>query len=181
METVMPRILSALCLVVMTTSAVRMFSASLPIPRRNSRRDRIPLGSDGRSHDPGKRVRPLGRGHSLPIDTHGGRPRMCARIAEVFLHASAGELQSLQARGHSHSGWGRHETLEQSTTDKAKVSLRSRLPTSRQGGHPLHAPTRTWKRPWSGTGGRLPNGASCFISFSTSHSTLAADRLMPAR
>ena len=176
----MLRILSALCLIVMTTSVVRISAQVYPY------RDGTPGVTGYRSEvmaevmiQESEFVR---LAEAIPADRYTWRPSPDVRtIAEVFLHASAANYNLYKLVGTPTPAGVDTKTLEQSTTDKAKViaTLKASYAHARRLSAPC--PTRTWKRLWSGTEGRLPNGASCSISFSTSDSTSVSRSPMLAR
>lgn len=120
METVMLRILSALCLIVMTTSVVRMSAQVYPY------RDGTPGVTGYRSEvmaevmiQESEFVR---LAEAIPADRYTWRPSPDVRtIAEVFLHASAANYNLYKLVGTPTPAGVDTKTLEQSTTDKAKV------------------------------------------------------------
>jgi uncharacterized damage-inducible protein DinB len=120
METAMLRILSALCLIVMTTSAVRMSAQVYPY------RDGTPGVTGYRSEvmaevmiQESEFVR---LAEAIPADRYTWKPSPDVRtIAEVFLHASAANYNLYKQVGTPTPAGVDTKTLEQSTTDKAKV------------------------------------------------------------
>src|SRR5260370_6418978 len=120
METVMLRILSALCLIVMTTSVVRMSAQVYPY------RDGTPGVTGYRSEvmaevmiQESEFVR---LAEAIPADRYTWRPSPDVRtIAEVFLHASAANYNLYNLVGTPTPAGVDTKTLEQSTTDKNKI------------------------------------------------------------
>jgi hypothetical protein len=79
---------------------------------------------------------------AIPADKYTWRPSADVRtIAEVFLHASAANYNLYKLVGTPTPAAVDTKTLEQSTTDKAKSSPRSRIPTPTP--RRLSAPCRT--------------------------------------
>src|SRR5580692_11355587 len=120
METIMLRPLSALCLIVMTASAVRVSAQVYPY------RDGTPGVTGYRSEvmaevmiQESEFVR---LAEAIPADKYTWRPSPDVRtIAEVFLHASAANYNLYKLVGTPTPAGVDTKTLEQSTTDKARV------------------------------------------------------------
>lgn len=120
MEAIMLRILCALCLIVMTTSAVPVSAQVYPY------RDGTPGVTGYRSEvmaevmiQESEFVR---LAEAIPPDKYSWRPSPDVRtIAEVFLHASAANYNLYKLVGTPTPPMVDTKTLEQSTTDKAKV------------------------------------------------------------
>src|SRR5580692_11785021 len=120
MEVAMLQILSVLCLVVMTTSAARVAAQVYPY------RDGTPGVSGYRSEvmaevmiQESEFVR---LAEAIPADKYTWRPSADVRtIAEVFLHASAANYNLYRLVGTPMPARVDTKTLEQSTTDKARV------------------------------------------------------------
>src|SRR5215471_8181179 len=120
METVMRPPLSALCLIVMTTSAVLVSAQVYPY-------------RDGTPGVTGYRAEVMAEvmiqesefvrlAQAIPADKYTWRPAPEVRnIAEVFLHASAANYNLYKLVGTPTPAGVDTKTLEQSTTDKAKV------------------------------------------------------------
>ena len=116
----MLRILFALCLIVMTTNAVRVSAQVYPY------RDGTPGVTGYRSEvmaevmiQESEFVR---LAEAIPADKYTWRPSPDVRtIAEVFLHASAANYNLYKLVGTPTPATVDTKTLEQSTTDKAKV------------------------------------------------------------
>jgi uncharacterized damage-inducible protein DinB len=120
MEKVMPRTLSVLCLIVMMAGTVRVSAQVYPY------RDGTPGVTGYRSEvmaevmiQESEFVR---LAEAIPADKYTWRPSPDVRtIAEVFLHASAANYNLYKLVGTPTPASVDTKTLEQSTTDKAKV------------------------------------------------------------
>ncbi|HTS37481.1 MAG TPA: DinB family protein [Candidatus Solibacter sp.] len=116
----MPRILSALCLMLVIASTVRLSAQVYPY------RDGTPGVTGYRSEvmaevmiQESEFVR---LAEAIPADKYTWRPSSDVRtIAEVFLHASAANYNLYKLVGTPTPADVNTKTLEQSTTDKAKV------------------------------------------------------------
>jgi len=116
----MSRIISALCLLLVTTSAVRVAAQVYPY------RDGTPGVTGYRSEvmaevmiQESEFVR---LAEAIPAEKYTWRPSPDARsIAEVFLHASAANYNLYKLVGTPTPAEVDTKTLEQSTTDKAKI------------------------------------------------------------
>lgn len=116
----MPRFRSALCLFLITACTVRVFDANLPVHRRHARRHRIPLRSYGRSHDSGSEFVRLAP--AIPADKYTWHLSPDVRtIAEIFLYARAANYNLCKLVGTPIPSTVDTKTVEQSTTDKAKI------------------------------------------------------------
>ena len=166
----MLRARSALRLIVMTTGAVRMSAHVYPY------RDGTP-GVSGYRAEVISEVMILESefvrlAEAIPADRYTWRPAPDVRtIAEVFLHASAANYNLYKLVGTPTPVMVDTKTLAHSTTDKAKVIATLKASYAHAKAAILSIPIRTRKRLSIETEGRLRNGASCFISFSASHST----------
>jgi uncharacterized damage-inducible protein DinB len=120
MEGAMLRILSVLCLVMMTTSAVRM-SAQV-YPYRDGTPDVTGYRSEVMAEVMIQESEFVRLAEAIPADKYTWRPSPDVRtIAEVFLHASAANYNLYKLVGTPTPAGVDTKTLEQSTVDKAKV------------------------------------------------------------
>ena len=116
----------------------------------------------------------------MPINTHGG-PTDIRSIAEVFLHASAANYNLYKLVGTPTPAGVDTKTLEQSTTDKARVIATLKASYAHAKAAIRSMPDDDLEKTLDWNKGRLPNEASCSISFSTSDSTSVSRSPMPAR
>ena len=116
----MLRILSVLCLVVMTTGAVRV-SAQV-YPYRDGTPDVTGYRSEVMAEVMIQESEFVRLADAIPADKYTWRPSPDVRtIAEVFLHASAANYTLYKLVGIPTPAGVDTKTLEQSTVDKAKV------------------------------------------------------------
>ena len=120
METVMLRALPALCLIVMTASAVR--SSAQVYPYRDGTPGVTGYRSEVMAEVMIQESEFVRLAEAIPAEKYTWRPSPDVRtIAEVFLHASAANYNLYRLVGTPTPAGVDTKTLEQSTTDKVKV------------------------------------------------------------
>ena len=176
----MLRILSSLCLILITTSVVRVSAQVYPY------RDGTPGVTGYRSEvmaevmiQESEFVR---LAEAIPADKYTWRPSRDVRtIAEVFLHASAANYNLYKLVGTPTPATVDTKTLEQSTTDKAKIIATLEASYAHAKAAIRAMSDADLEKISDGMAGRLPNAASCSTSFNTSPSVSVSRSLTRAR
>src|SRR5215469_6229543 len=176
----MPRILAALSLPLVTVTAVRVSAQVYPY------RDGTPRVTGYRSEvlaevmiQESEFIR---LAEAVPTDKYRWRPAPDVRsIAEVFLHASAANFNLYMLVGTPTPAGVDTKTLEQSTTDKAKIIATLEASYAHAKAAIRAMSDADLQKISVGMAGRLPNAASCSTSFNTSPSVSVSRSLTRAR
>jgi hypothetical protein len=117
---------------------------------------------------------------AIPADRYTWRPSQDVRtIAQVFLHASAANYNLYKLVGTPTAAGVDTKTLEQSTTDKAKVIATLKASYAHAKAAIRSMPDANLEKTLEWNGGKITERGVLLYIVQTSHSTRSADRLCP--